>query len=213
MDFKITSLFDKPKIISVIGDVNSAKSNLLYDIIINLRKIGEFKLYCYGLRNKIDGAQEIFSVEELEQIRDSVITLDEVMSLWDLDNRKAKRMIELSLRLIFHNNNILIIAGVPDNFRKFISGKTDVCIFKKVTISDFVNGSKVKNILLGYKGNELGSNILNLKAEEAVVFDGKHYNKINIPYHKKYDSKLGNVPIVAPKKDLNVGNKRESYIG
>ena len=38
---------------AVIGDVNSAKSNLLYHIIGELKKEGTFKLFTYGLRNEI----------------------------------------------------------------------------------------------------------------------------------------------------------------
>jgi AAA+ ATPase superfamily predicted ATPase len=198
MEYK--SLLDKPKILCIVGDVNSGKSNLIYDIIKDLRKEGKFNLVTYGLRNEIPNSLTIYSVEELEQVRNSVIIIDELFSLWDLENRKIKRQIENSLRLINHNNNILILCAVPENVKKFLSGKVDAWLFKKSTISDFINGSKVKQIVVDYKGSERGTSILNLKKDEAILFDG-NYHKINIPYHKEYDTKLKNVPIFVPKNE------------
>ena len=210
---EILKCFSKPCIIAIIGDVNEAKSNLIYHIIEELKKENKFKLYTYGLRNKIRGSQEVYSVDELEKTRDSINIIDEVMNLWDLDDRKAKKIIEKSLRLINHNNNILLICGVPDNFRKFIAGKIDIVIYKKCTLSDFVNGSKVKNTLLNYKGNELGSSVFNIRKNEALIYDGIHYNKIDVPYYRHYDTKRDNVPIMVkkvksvPKDEKKNGNK------
>jgi hypothetical protein len=193
---KIKDLAKEPSILGVIGDTNEAKSNLLYHLIEEFKKEGTFKLYSYGLRVKIPGNQEIFSVEELEQIKNSIIILDEVMTLWDLENKMAKRKIEKSLRLIFHNNNLLIICLLPENVKKFIAGKIQKYFFKKVTIPDLINGSKTKNIILGYKGQELGSSILNLEKGETLFFDGLHYEKLNIPYYKQYDTKRNNPQII-----------------
>lgn len=198
---QIETLFDRPKIIGIIGNVNTAKSNLIYHIVETLRKNGRFNLYCYGLHTKVDKSRAIYSINEMEQIKNSIIILDEVMSLWDLDNRMAKRQIENTLRLINHNNNILVISMLPENVRKFISGKLDVVIYKKVTIADFVNGSSVKRILLDYKGIERGTSVLELEKHEAIIFDGLHYHKINIPYYVKYDSKKNNPQIVS--KNVN----------
>ena len=138
------------------------------------------------------------------------IILDEVMTLWDLENRKLKRQIENTLRLLFHNNNILIISAVPENIKKFISGKLDIIIYKRVTYDDFINGSSVKKSILNYQGNERGSKLLNLDIDEAIIYDGLHYQKIKIPYLKEYDTKINNVPILVPKSvHKNVQKKRD----
>jgi len=192
----LIKLFDKPGIIAVVGNVNEAKSNLLYHLITELNKIGEYTLYTYGLRNDLKNSIKIYSVEELEEIKNSIIILDEVINLWDLENRKAKRGIEKTIRLIFHNNNILILCGVPENFKKFISGKINIFFFKKVTLADLINGCKVKNIVMNYRGNELGSGVLNLDKDETLLFDGKHYYKLKVPYYKEYDTKLNNKQII-----------------
>lgn len=192
----IKELFNEPKIIGLIGDVNEGKSNMVYWIIEELNKIGHYNLYTYGLRNEIENAQKIYSVNELEQIKNSVIILEEVMTLWDLNNRMAKRQIENTLRLIFHNNNVLVISAVPENIKKFISGKINVIIYKKVTFDDFINGSSVKRTIINYHGEERGTSILNLNKNEAIIFDGKHYRKVIVPYLIKYDTKKDNPKIV-----------------
>lgn len=205
---QLTTLFNKPKIISVVGDVNQGKSMLLYHLLEELGKGTTFKLYTYGLRLNYGNSQQIYSVAEMEDIRDSLIIVDELSSLFDLDNRKVKKQIENSLRLINHNNNILVVCGTPENFKKFISAKVDLVFFKKCTLSDFVNGSRLKNVVVSYKGNERGSEVLNLKVSEALLYDGKHFNKLNVPYYAKYDSKKENKQIFVPKKVRKTVPKR-----
>jgi len=192
----IKKLLDKPCVIGVLSDANQGKSMLLYHLITEASKQHIFNLFYYGLRLDVVGATRIYSLEELEQIRDSIIVVDELSSLFDLDNRKSRRMIENTLRLIFHNNNILVLCGLAENFKKFISAKVDKWLFKKTTIADLINGSIAKSRLLSYKGYELGSAILNVKIDEALYYDGHHYQKIHVPYYKKYDSKKDNIAIL-----------------
>jgi len=196
----IKELFDKPKIISVCADVNTGKSMLLYHILEQLSKENKFKLFTYGLRLEFGNSTQIYSVSEMEQITNSLIVVDELSSLFDLDNRKIKKQIENSLRLINHNNNILVICGTPENFKKFISAKVDIMFYKKTTFADFINGSRLKNLLMNYKGNERGAEVLNLLVNECILFDGSHYTKFNVPYYPQYDSKKDNQTILQPKQ-------------
>ena len=196
---KLTKLFNKPSIMACVGDVNTGKSMFLYHLLETLSKENKFKLFTYGLRLNFKNAQEIFSVSEMEQVKDSLIIIDELSSLFDLDNRKTKKLTENTLRLINHNNNIILICGTPENFKKFISAKIDCVFFKRLTIADFINGSRVKTMLTNYKGNERGSEMLNLRVNEVLFYSGKHYFKLTVPYYKKYDSKQENVPIFVPK--------------
>jgi len=194
----VVKLFDKPKVISVCADVNAGKSMLLYNIIEDLKEY-EYTLYTYGLRMEVPEATQVYSVAELESIKDSLIFIDELSSLFDLDNRKVKKQIENTLRLINHNNNILVLCGVPENFKKFISGKIDVLMYKKTTIADLINGCRVKNILMAYKGIERGTEILNLAIDRVLVFDGKHYQTFNVKYLEQYDTKRDNESIIKSK--------------
>lgn len=191
-------LFDKPKVISVVANINEGKSMLLYNLLTDLKDFS-FSLYTYGLRLEVEGATQIFSVAELETITNSIIVVDELSSLFDLDNRKVKAKIENTLRLINHNNNILVLCGVPENFKKFISGKIDVFIFKRTTLADLINGCRVKNVLMAYKGYEMGSEVLNLPINKALMYDGQHYTTFDVKYLPEYDSKAENQQIIQEK--------------
>lgn len=189
-------ILTKPMLIGFIGDVNTGKSNTLYHIIETLRKDSEFNLFTFGLKSKM--GQEIFSLEELERIEDSLIIVDETFSLFDLDRRGNRKQIETTLRLLHHNNNILILSLLPENCKKFIASKLDVVIFKRCTLSDFVNGSLTKRIATQYKGREAGNTILNIGIDKALVFDG-NYKMLDIPYYEKHDSKKNNRKIIRDK--------------
>jgi hypothetical protein len=193
-------LFNKPKLIGIIADVNSGKSNLLYHIIETLRQDSEFNLVTFGLKSKIPNSTQIFSLEELEVVEDSLIILDEVFSLLDLDNRTKKKQIEQTLRLLHHRNNILILSLLPENSKKFLASKFDMCIFKKCTIADCINGSTVKRNITQYCGHEKGTTTLAMPIDKALIYDGTNYSTMNVPYYPKFDSKAGNNPLFKEKK-------------
>lgn len=203
----ISKLFDKPKVVGLVGDPNTAKSNLIYWLLDELSKNYKFKVFVYGLRCQFRNTVTVHSLNEIEQVKDSILIIDEMESLFDLDNRKVKQQIENTIRLIFHNNNILFVCGLGQNFKKFLSAKLTAVIFKKVTIADLINGSTVKNMIMNYHGSERGNSILNLELNEALVFDGLHYHKINVPYMKSFDTKAKNVPILVPKNVSNNAHK------
>lgn len=197
-EINFKALFDKPKIISLIANCNEGKSNMLYYMLFKLMELGA-SLFAYGLKKEIKGIKAVYSLPEIEQIKDSILIIDEFYSLMDIENRKEKRNIEAVLRLINHNNNIILLCGMPENMKKFISAKVNVFIFKKSSVSDFINGSRAKNILLAYRGKEMGSTILELPINEAIIYDGREYNKVIVPYIKETDTKIDNKPII-PKR-------------
>lgn len=200
----IKHLFDKPKVIGMVANADEGKSNTLYYILDELNKDYKFSVWVYGLKCSVPGTRKFNSIAELEQIKDSLIIIDEMFSLFDLDNRKIKKQIEDTIRLIFHNNNILLLCGLGENFKKFISAKIHVLICKKITFSDLINGSSVKNRVMAYQGKEKGSTVLNMRIDECLVYDGEHYHTIKIPYLKQYDTKLNNKPIFVSKIKKNV---------
>lgn len=196
---KLLSLFESPKLIGMCGDADTGKSNLLYFVIKALRSHYNFNLYTYGLRVNVVGEQKIYSVEQLEVIHDSIIIIDEFASMFDVDERKEKKQIEQTLRLIFHKNNVLLLCGLPENFKKFIASKLDAVVYKKCSLGDFINGSRVKKIAFNYRGYELGAAVLNVEIGQAIVYDGTHYHKVNVPLVPEGDTKANNLSILQEK--------------
>lgn len=193
---KIVNLFKAPKLIGLVADANEGKSNLIYWMIKALRDEYKFGLYTFGLRVWVTGEQKIYSVEQLEIIHNSIIIIDEFASMFDIDDRKEKKQIEQTLRLIFHNNNVVLLCGLPENFKKFIASKLDAVIYKRCALGDFINGSRVKKIAFNYRGYELGAAVLNVEVDKAIVYDGQFYHKVSIPYIQEGDTKKNNVSIL-----------------
>ena len=204
----IEKLFNEPKLLGIVADINSGKSNTIYHIIEMLRKNAEFSLYTYGL--KFPTGTQIFSLEELEIITDSIIIIDEAMTLFKLSNAKNKETIENTLRLLNHNNNIILLSILPENGKKFIVSKFNAVIFKKTTIADCINGSVLKRIVTQYCGPEKGSTILNLPIDKALIFDGKGYSMLDVDYYPKFDSKSANKPILRRKQSKNIFKRKVS---
>src|SRR3990167_6082890 len=142
---KISNIFTRPKIIGLVSNPDEGKSNFIYWIIEELKSQYQFNLYSYGLRVEI-GEQKIFSLEELEGIENGIVFVDEFASLFQLSNRKLWTSVEKTLRLIYHNNNVIILSGLPENFHKFVAAKLDTIIYKKCNIHDFINNSKIKQV-------------------------------------------------------------------
>jgi hypothetical protein len=173
-----------------------------YFLIEYLRENYDFSLYTHGLKCDVGGIA-VKSAKECEEVTRSILNLDEFFNLIDLEDRKKRKDIEKTIRLIHHNNNVLILAGTPDNFKKFISSKLDVMIFGSCSVSDFINGSKIKKVCTDYCGDELGSEMLNIPIGKMLIYDGHHYNMIEFPYLEKYDTKKANLPILNKKEVKN----------
>lgn len=199
---QILKLLDKPKIIAVVAETNQGKSNMLYGILDTLKEAYTTSVATYGLRCDL-GEHKIHSLEELEAIRDTLIVIDEFETLFDIEDRKSRRAIENSLRLINHNNNIIILCGLPDNFKKFLSNKVNVFIFKTCRIGNFINGSRAKAVCLSYRGDELGATTLSLPLNEALIYTDE-YIKTEIPYLEQYDTKRNNKQIVSKNVHIKV---------
>ena len=202
----VRNLCDKPKVVGICGNTNEGKSMLVCNILKNLVDMGT-KVSSYGLRVHIDGVNEFFSIGDMEQKRDEVICIDEFYELFELEDRKKARQIERVIRLINHRNNILILCGTPDNFKKFISNQLNVILYKTSTIGSFINGSSVKNICMNYRGFELGVNKLVVEKDEFILYDNG-YKKMKFKYIPECDTKASNVKIVPENVEENVQEKK-----
>ncbi len=197
----ITDLFKDPSIraVGVIADPNQGKSNAIYHCINALKYRAQ--IYQYGLKVWMPDVQAINSIEELEKITNSVVFIDEFPTMFRLSNRRQVEHFEESMRKIYHSNNIMVICGLPHNFNKFLSGLLNAIIFKQCTLVDFIQRSPAERIINSYSsagGSQVqkGSRVVTMPQGVALVWDGKHYYEVDVPYIEGCDTKLKNAPII-----------------
>lgn len=185
----------------LMSEIDQGKSMTLVNLIIEYITEYTGDVCAYGLHKdvlrQLPTVKPFYSVLELEQIQDSIIIIDEISSLFDLNNRKEHRMIEKTLRMIAHHNNKLVMAGLPDNFRKFLSSLATGFMWKSLNLGSLVNGSHGKYILMQYKEKEMGAFTLSLDKDKVLCYSEKIVNKSKfwtdeVVYFPEFDTKAAN---------------------
>jgi hypothetical protein len=186
----------------LVGDRNGGKSMLLYTLIEELAKT-KTDVWVYGMDEYITrrlSAHSFYSLKELENLRNCFVIVDEFISLFDLDDRKKKKSIESSLRTISHNNVKMVLAGLPQNFNRFISSQDCTFIYKKLQINNCIQGSTAKENIKDYQGVEKGSVMLSIDVGDYLLFEGNHWYKGHVAYNSKWDTKKHNIDLFEKKK-------------
>lgn len=179
----------------VMGRSNEAKTSLLCELIADYTKNYDGLVFVYGLKEELTNKLNVKtfnSLLELEQIKDSIVIVDEMRVLFDIENRKMTPFIDNILRRINHNNNKLVLCGLPSDFKKYICAKGTAFIYKSLDYTDLINGSRAKEIIMMYKGSEAGAYTLDLKKSESLFYDGNEFEKIVLPFNTEWDTKRNN---------------------
>jgi hypothetical protein len=183
------------------GESNSGKTSLLMDIIEGYLVHYRGNIAIYGLRGELmvkvcnmpEHRRVLFfdSLQDLQQIKNCVVVVDELKTLFDLENRKNKSKIDDILRYVNHNNNKLLLCGLPSDFVKFISEKADAFIFKKSNMRDYINGTSIKYALQDHIKN---LDVLDLPANQALLKVKRciGIEKIESEYKGDFDTKKNN---------------------
>ena len=178
----------------LMGRTNEGKTHTLCSLITEYKKEFPGAVTTFGFRDELINllkVESFSSLVELEEIRNSIIIVDEVGSLFDLENRTKRRQIENTLRLVNHRNNKILLSGIPSDFKRFLCAKSRVFLFKSLMISEMINGSFAKEILQQYRGPELGAYALLLEKDTLLCYDS-HFWKERVQYNEVYDTKKGN---------------------
>lgn len=202
------------RVIGICADPNTGKSNTIYHLINVLKtKYQDVKMYSYGLRVKVEGVRDIHTIYELENINNSVIFIDEFYDMMNMSNRKQAERAEKTLRTIYHSNNIMILAGLPRNYNKFVSGMMQCVIFKQSTLEDFIQRSTLQQCMTAYSGGfqvTKGQYLLKMPVDVALVWlGGKHFDEVEIPYQEYGDSKRFNSDILIPVTSKKIQSKKD----
>jgi hypothetical protein len=206
-------------ITGVLGDTSTAKSSLLCTLIEEFRKESDAPVWTYGLKEELTDRLEtnrFYSLDIMAKIKNSLIVVEEVGKIFDLENRKFKPVVEEVLRTIDHNNNKLVICGLPYDFKKFISARVKAFIYSYTTLSELINGSPAKEYLQIAQLPEKNYFYLDLPKGTFLYKSRDYEKKFVVPYNEKYDTKKINIDLFsknvqecAEKSDIFV-QKKES---
>lgn len=175
----------------LVGRSNEAKSSYLCHLISQYKANYNGDIYVFGFQPELVeklGVKTFNSLPEMENISGAILIIDEVKSLIDISDRRNRTIIEKIFRTINHKGNKLLLSGLPSDFPKYICAKVKVFMYKSLAISDLINGTKVKEHLLDYKGVERGMYTLDIPINEVLCFDGQYW-KESMAYNKEFDTK------------------------
>lgn len=181
----------------LVADRNEGKSHFLYSVISQLNDLygQNISKVVYGLDDEISlnmGCKVLYTPRELERVTNSIIIIDEMNSLFDLDNRNNNRMVEEFFRRLAHKNNKVLLCGLPRDFKKFVCSSAKGYLFKRVSFDDMINGSMLKKIAKEYAGVERGNFDLDIDKDKVLHYDGSKWLKYQVHYNKEFDTKKAN---------------------
>lgn len=186
------------QIVGLVANESEGKTNTLFYFLDEVKRIktqgAKLCAYFYHSEYKqmVNGVELINTLDELEQVKNSIIFLDEFKELFQLENRKFRHQIERVFNLLMHNNNIIILCGVPEYFKQFISSKVKIWVLKSISFKKCVNGSSLKQYVQTLTGDFVGSTMLSIPIDKMLV----NGVMADVPYMRKYDKKAKNLRLL-----------------
>lgn len=193
------------RVIGVIADKNQGKTNLLVNIIEITRRLApETNIVGFRLPVNIPDVLYLNTLTELSKVQNSLIIIDELKTLVDLDNRTEVRILMSILQTLYHpqRNNTVILCGLAHNFNGKISGELEAVIFKQTTLISVIQRTNIDYILRSLRSEGKASKneyTLVMPKETALIYHPrmkKEWHCIDIPYLEEYDVKKDNEPVI-----------------
>jgi hypothetical protein len=138
---------DKCKVIAIIGDVNSGKTNLAVHLLRTYP--GKKNIYIYGYPQQLDNFIPLINKTQLSMVEDGIIFIDELQRFFRLYDKNTNREFIEFVSLSAHKNNCLIFTTqLSQNLTKAMEAFVDgFCITRVRDISTLKLGSKIKRVV------------------------------------------------------------------
>ena len=138
---------DNTKVVSILGDTNSGKTNLAFHLLREYK--GNRQIYLLGYPKQVDDFIMLSDFNDIFQLTDSIIFMDEIHRFIKLYDKRANQALLELISLFSHNNNTLIMTTQLSQFitksvEAFIDGW---CLTRIKDIKTLKNGSKPKRIV------------------------------------------------------------------
>jgi len=193
---KIQKAFGTKKIIALVGEKNSGKSNNLTHLIENFRKHNKTtSIYAYGMPEalinylKKFGVKEISSLKHLIKKENCLIIIDEMQKL-KLNDRRYKDTLQEFVDFVYHNN-VWVILSSPNirEFNSVIGGVIERWLLKDIRIDQCIRGSQLRQVIEDYKGRYKSLGSISIDKDKLLVIDESEEMIIRCPYVEGADTK------------------------
>jgi len=177
---------------AIIGKSNSGKSMFLKNLIITASST-KTNVEIFGVDDEIN---TFYSLLELEKMKNSFIFIDEVNTLFKLNNRKASHLNKLDtiFRMVNHNNNKIVLCGLPTDFNKWICGKIDCFCYKSLIIKDLINQTRAKELITEFEHPKNGHQVFDIPESKVLVYSERTgYFWVNSELIPHLDTKKDNI--------------------
>lgn len=189
-------IFGDKRIVALVGEKNSGKSNNLVYLIKQYREVRkDVPIYIYGFPADIVhylkkyNVQEISCMKHLVQKKDCLLILDEVERL-KLNDRRYKEQLDEFIDFIYHNNCYVILCS--PNVREFnsvIGSAIERWLLKTVREDSCVNGSQLKTVVDEYKGKYKSLGAIEVPKNELLLINNDQEIIITAEYIREADTK------------------------
>jgi hypothetical protein len=138
---------DKQTFVLIIGDRNSAKSNLMFFHANNYE--GKKPKYLMGYPKKMEGFREVTSMQDLANLTDAVVFIDEIDKFFNVYDRRSNMELMEFLRIAAHTNLTIVgSSALPTFITKGMESMVDVWNITRLRdLASLKNGSKPKRVI------------------------------------------------------------------
>jgi len=158
---------DEVQTVGVLGDRNTAKTNLMFYLAKTYKGKKQVVFYAYP---KQIPYKQIHSLNELEMLTDSVIFMDEMQKHIKFYDRATSNDFLEILSTIAHNNNTLVFATPMSQYiTKALDCFMTGFIYTRINdLDQLKNGSKAKRLLKEFSTERRGTRTLRLANGEYL---------------------------------------------
>lgn len=218
----LSELFKKHNIIGLVGNRNTAKSSLILSQLVELKHENpKVSVYVFGVEENLKnyltsrGISWLYSKHDILdlKIRDSVIFIDEVGDFFSTASRdKESDKVKKFINRVAHLNDYVVLGTAEAGwFNKMACSLIDTFLVKKIDFDRLVNGTSLKNIVLGLETTS--DYRLDIPNNEYFVISSGLTEKRVFGYFPELDSKKNNVnPFVVKKCDEKGGENCEKIV-
>jgi len=144
---EINMELDNTKVVAIIGDTDSGKTNLAFHLLREYK--GTRQIYLLGYPKQVDNFITLSDFNDIFLLTDSIIFMDEIHRFIKLYDKKANQALLELISLLGHNNNTLIMTTQLSQFiTKSVEAFIDGWFLTRIKdIKTLKNGSKPKRIV------------------------------------------------------------------